>query len=116
MKKGQVAIFIIVGLFFVGAIILFVWLKSANPVIVEEKECSIDSDCVPNECCDADLCVPNTNATAPECGQATPWAADDIVCPPGCGSFFGNFLGCMSNPDWPRRCKCINEKCAPERS
>ena len=102
MKKGQVAIFVLVSLFFVAAIVLFVWLKSVEQPIVEEKECSIDADCVPNECCDADLCAPLDEA--PECSG--------VICAPGCGSFDEKFLGCKNSGE-AGSCKCINQKCAP---
>jgi hypothetical protein len=112
-KRGQVAIFIIVGLFFVGALVLFAWLKwNSNPV-VEERECSKDSDCVPKECCDADLCVPISET--PECGQSTPLIYSDDspnFCPPGCDSYTDNMLGCATDPA-RESCRCINEKCAP---
>ena len=110
MKRGQIAIFILVGLFFVGAIILLVSLKSANPPVVENRECTADADCVPNICCNAKLCVPADEG--PDCSN--------VDCPPGCAGHIGNldgekFLGCATdtNPRGLGSCACVNEKCTP---
>lgn len=112
MKKGQVAIFIVVGVFIVGAIIIFAWLKSIPRTVVDERECSVDADCVPKECCNAELCAPISQE--PECGQSTPLITSDDssqFCQAGCDSFGSKALGCVGTKTGT--CKCVDKKCAP---
>jgi len=116
MKKGQIAIFIIIGLFFVGALVFFVWLKSENRIAVSDRECTVDSDCVPDVCCDAKLCVPINEG--PDCLGERISQEDDVKCPPGCAGYLGDatgkkFLGCSNDPRGTGSCRCINEKCTP---
>ena len=101
MKKGQVAIFIIVGLVFVGAIVIYGAVRTNVEPEVDEMECSVDADCVPAECCNSDLCVPAIEAV--DC--------TGIVCPPGCNNYEDNFIGCVGTG--VGSCQCINRKCEP---
>ena len=107
-KTGQAAIFIVIALFFVGAIVLFAWIKDKEQPILDVRECVADNDCVPAECCDASTCVPEEekpNCIIEETGEEVP-------CRPGCFSDKYNHLGCSEN----RGCKCNTDtgKCFAE--
>ncbi|MFH1802991.1 MAG: hypothetical protein ABH864_06110 [archaeon] len=106
MKKGQVSVFILVGLFFVAALVLLAWLSSKN-VAVEPKECAVPADCVPTECCDSDLCVPKGEAPE-DCSR--------IACKLGCENYIDNSTGCEDpfTPDVEKGfCDCVDQKCKP---
>ena len=62
--------------------------------IVQGKECSADSDCVPALCCLADSCTPRANAL--DCSNAI----CTLDCKPGT-------LDCGQG-----RCACVSGKCA----
>lgn len=99
MERGQVSIFVILGVFIVGALLLFGWLSMGGNSRVEERECFENSDCVPNECCDARQCVPENEA--PDCLG--------VYCPPGCKNYDDNSLGCnvVSTPGVDERGSCV---------
>lgn len=106
-------IFILVGIFFVAALLVFAWLKSLDKPALEEKECNINSDCVPNECCDADLCV--AKVYAPKClgdNENPLVTADDVQCPLGAQSYGDSpFLGQGITVADRGTCACVNNKC-----
>ena len=106
-RKGQVAIFIIVALVLVAGIVLVSWLKDKDEPEVEVRECEVDEDCVPEQCCDAYSCVGVSEAV--DCSR--------VDCAPGCWSREDNHTGCRQ-PDWDRNpygeCKCVNQKCGVE--
>lgn len=111
MKKGQVSIFILVGLFFVGAVVLIAWLKSNGQNIVDERECEIDSDCVPDRCCDAQLCVPMVYK--PNCTTVNIFGySTSVDCAIGCYSYVTGNLGCDGGRSGS--CVCVSGKCAPK--
>jgi hypothetical protein len=104
MKKGQVTIFILVALVLVGGIVLVAWLKANDHSSVEVVECSEDSDCVPNECCDAQFCVAETGAL--DCFG--------VECAPGCKNYEDDSLGCATLGGGGKgSCSCVGGKCAP---
>lgn len=106
MKKGQVSIFILVGVFFVAALVLFGWLNANNNLTVEPKDCVVAADCVPSECCDSDLCVPKSEA--PDCSG--------VICQLGCENYKDNSTGCDDPFSGVGKgsCNCTAEgKCMP---
>ncbi|MBU0976973.1 MAG: hypothetical protein KKD18_01005 [Nanoarchaeota archaeon] len=104
IKKGQVSIFVIVGIFLVGALVLLGWLSMNRKIEVNERECSVNEDCVPNECCDSEICVPANEA--PDCSF--------VFCPPGCYNYPDLSTGC-DNPETSENergiCVCEEEHC-----
>lgn len=102
-KRGQVAVYVIIALILVGAIVLIGILKSGEEPEIFIVECNSSADCVPSECCNAATCVP-VNQT-PDCSG--------VDCVIGCESFpsaGGGFLGCGSTAE-RAQCSCINNKC-----
>jgi len=102
-KKGQVTIFIIVALVLVSGIVLVSWLKDKDIPEVEVRECEVNADCIPKQCCDAFSCVGVQDAV--DC--------TDADCEFGCDSRAGDAdLGCnqgAGNP--PGQCVCVNQNC-----
>jgi hypothetical protein len=113
-RFGQVTIFIIVALFLVGAVVLAVWLNAGREPELQVVECSIDSDCVPSTCCDAQLCTGKQDA--PDCAYLNPILGRR--CALGCYSFDNKYLGCDADGDGNGEgvCVCENRKCVPSFS
>mgnify|MGYP001580180208 CR=1 FL=1 len=113
MKKGQVAIFIVVALILVGALVLVAWIRDKDVPETDVIECNTADDCVPDECCDASSCVPKSER--PDCTVLqVDGSREDIICAPGCGSDRYVTLGC----NWrnPGTCTCVNNKCVSSYS
>jgi len=85
MKKRGWIITILIILILITIIYLF-------PKSVNEKSCSIESDCVPDSCCHAESCV--AKEYAPNC--------DGIICSMVCSTI----LDCGQ-----ARCGCIKGQC-----
>lgn len=115
-KKGQAAIFIVVALFLFGAIVLVALLKDKEAPQLEVKDCEIDADCFPSECCNAVTCVPK--GKQPNCViDYENGTIEDVVCAPTCYSKTpsGDFkLGCGYPPESRGFCTCVNNKCVAE--
>jgi len=62
----------------------------------QQKECTTDSDCVPNKCCHATACIPKEKA--PNC--------EGVFCTAEC---MPNTLDCNQG-----KCVCKNNKCQVE--
>ncbi|MFH1290451.1 MAG: hypothetical protein ABIH92_03520 [Nanoarchaeota archaeon] len=106
-RIGQISIFIILALFLIGAIIVITLLKDREEADVDVRECEIDTDCRPAECCDAQSCV--SIQDAPDCsGEGV-----DFSCVPGCRSGATGELGCDVDGDGKGIgfCQCVNQKC-----
>ncbi|MBU4070508.1 MAG: hypothetical protein KJ646_06005 [Nanoarchaeota archaeon] len=86
-KRRQIILGIIIGLLIIGILFYFNLNKQKA-----DKECSIDSDCVPTSCCHADSCV--AKLSAPDCSG--------IFCSMVCSGL----LDCGAG-----QCSCINSKC-----
>ena len=97
MKRGQITIWLIIGVIVVATIflVMIVWLSVLRNVNVEDIECSVENDCAPKDCCNANACVPvieaNDCSSAPSCN--------------GCFSPSVNVSGVC------KPCTCLKNKC-----
>lgn len=92
MIKSRWWILILAILFIISGIVLYAISYKEVPY-EKEKECFVDSDCVPDSCCHSKTCVAEINR--PNCGK--------IFCTQECAP---GTLDCNQGS-----CKCIEGKC-----